>query len=195
MKELLISKYIDNELTLDDKIEFIKEIKDNDNFFNESIDMLNTEKLLNFDISYDKPLKKTDNKILPFRFAKKNGIIYQTLVTAAIFLVMLSVGLGVFKNHLLVNKKPNTVQKVLYRFVYYNPNAKSVAVMGSFTGWKKVYMQKVDGTGYWQLYAKLPKKGIYKYNFVVGNKKIIHDPSNPARIYNGFGGFDSVLRI
>ncbi len=195
MKELLISKYIDNQLNLDEKITFVKEVKNDDGFYNETIEMLEAEKLLNFDVPYEQPLKATQKKVLPFRGFTRNRIIYQSLVAVAMVLIIISVGLGVLKNYIPVTQTRKTTEKVLYRFVYYNPHAKSVAVMGSFTGWKKVYMKRVDGTGYWQLYIKLPKNGMYKYNFVVGKNKIIHDPSNPARIYNGFGGFDSVLRI
>ncbi len=159
--------------------------------------MLESEKMLNFDVSYDEPLKAKSRKVLPFPSLSKNRVAYQTLLAVAMILIVISIGLGVFKNYIPIAPagKQYKTEEILYRFVYYNPHAKSVAVMGSFTGWKKVYMKRVDGTGYWQLYIKLPKNGLYKYNFVVGKNKIIHDPSNPARIYNGFSGFDSVIKI
>ncbi len=195
MKELLISKYIDNQLTLNEKITFVNEVKYDDTFFRETTEMLKSEQLLNFDIEYNKPLQAMNKKVLSFPSLPKNKLFYQTLVSFAMLLIIISVGLGIFKKYIPTTNTSLVSKDVLYRFVYYNPNVKKVAILGSFTKWKKLYMKRVDDTGYWQIYIKLPKDGVYKYNFVVGKGIIIHDPSNPAKIYNGFGGFDSVLKI
>ncbi|WP_022670848.1 glycogen-binding domain-containing protein [Hippea alviniae] len=186
-RELLISKYIDNELDLDEKIEFVKILKKDDELYRESIEMLESEKLVSFEIPYNNSFH-IENRHTSKTFYKQIGMI------AAVLLVIFSFVLGFYSGKVNKgNKKVISKNEIVYRFVYYDPSAKSVALIGSFTGWKKIYLKKV-GSGYWQAYVKLSPNGFYKYNFVVNDKKVIYDPSNPAKIYNGFGGFDSVIK-
>ncbi len=191
MKELLISKYIDDQMNLDEKIDFVKEVKKDDGFYSETLEMLNQEKLLTFDVEYPEPLK------VRVPIEKKKPVLrylYPAVAIAAMIVLVFAFALRTYKTN-YIRRVAATTNEVTYRFVYYNPSAKSVQIAGSFTNWKKVSMKRIDSTGYWEAYVKLPKNGIYKYNFIINGKKVIHDPTNPVRIYNGFGGVDSVLRL
>ncbi len=187
MKEILISKYIDNEMNLEEKLDFVKEIKKSDPFYKETIDLIKQEQLLSFNVEYPEPLYLPE----PAGKSKNLRLLYPIIAAAAIILLILSITTRGLNPKLAQPQR----KEITYRFVYYNPSAKSVQLVGSFTGWKRVNMRRIDGTGYWQIYLKLPDGGIYKYNFIINRKKIINDPTNPARIYSGFGGADSVLRL
>jgi hypothetical protein len=50
-----ISLYIDNELNLDEKIDFIKRIHEDRQFFSEAVDLLEQEKLLCSDVVEEMP--------------------------------------------------------------------------------------------------------------------------------------------
>jgi serine protease AprX len=76
------------------------------------------------------------------------------------------------------------------------PGARSVAVVGSFNGWRLA-----DGAmwearpGVWQIMLPPPPPGEHAYKFVVDGERWIHDVENPARTEDGDGGFQSLLRI
>jgi len=51
-----VSMFIDNELGLDEKIEFLKDVHENDEIYEESIELLEQEKLIGSAILTDVPL-------------------------------------------------------------------------------------------------------------------------------------------
>ena len=81
-------------------------------------------------------------------------------------------------------------------FYYYDPAVKEVALVGSFNDW-----QTKDGEmvrirpGLWEGMIDTPKRGTHRYKFMIDRSRWTHDPENPLRIEDGFGGFNSLITI
>jgi 1,4-alpha-glucan branching enzyme len=82
------------------------------------------------------------------------------------------------------------------RFTLRAPKASSVVVVGDFNGWSKssTPLTDEDGDGIWTVSVPL-EPGIYQYNFLVDGKEWRSDPAADGRRRDGFGGYNSVLRI
>jgi len=81
-------------------------------------------------------------------------------------------------------------------FYYYNPDAREVALIGSFNDW-----QTQDGEmyeirpGLWEGVLDAQARGRHRYKFLIDRSRWTHDPENPLRIEDGFGGFNSLITI
>jgi serine protease AprX len=81
-------------------------------------------------------------------------------------------------------------------FYCYAPEARSVALVGSFNGW-----QPVDGAmwearrGMWQIMISPPPPGTHAYKFLLDGERWLPDVENPARVEDGAGGFHSLLTL
>jgi hypothetical protein len=68
--------------------------------------------------------------------------------------------------------------------------------MGSWDNWQVpgVFAEKREPNNW---YAQLPplRLGVYAYGFVVDGDRWVEDPTNPYKISNGFGGFNSILEV
>ncbi len=82
------------------------------------------------------------------------------------------------------------------QFVYKSTNSKlSVFVAGSFNGWNAAKNRlNYDNTSKSYTNTVLLKSGEYFYKFVVDNKWI-YDKSNPNKRSDGFGSYNSVLKL
>jgi serine protease AprX len=81
-------------------------------------------------------------------------------------------------------------------FYYYDPAAKEVALVGSFNDWQTKDCEMVQiRPGLWEGTIDAPKRGTHRYKFVINRSRSIHDPENPLRIEDGFGGFNSLIAI
>jgi glycosidase len=87
-------------------------------------------------------------------------------------------------------------EKIPVTFTY-TPGKKvsEVYVMGNFNTWQRndIPMQDQNGDGTYEATVKL-HKGVYKYQFIVDGNEI-WDPANPDKIPNGFGSFNSIVRV
>jgi hypothetical protein len=81
-----------------------------------------------------------------------------------------------------------------YRFVLYQPQVNQAEIIGTFTDWSPVPMQKIGQTGYWTLTLKVPQ-GEHRYSYLIENDGRIADPSVAAREHDDFGGENSVIII
>jgi serine protease AprX len=81
-------------------------------------------------------------------------------------------------------------------FYYIDANASEVALVGSFNGWQAAgHPLQAHSRGAWQItIAGLPR-GRHLYKFLVDGARWTHDPENPERAEDGYGGFNSVLTI
>jgi len=70
-----------------------------------------------------------------------------------------------------------------------------VFVMGNFNNWSRnsTPMQDSDGDGIYTASLFLDN-GIYEYQFVVNHREF-YDPENPVRVDNGFGYYNSLLKV
>jgi cyclomaltodextrinase len=75
-------------------------------------------------------------------------------------------------------------------------DAQRVALVGSFNSWDRGAhpMQGPDANGQWQTTVVL-ETGVHQYKFVVNNEDWYADPANTDQVPDGFGKFNSVLRL
>jgi 1,4-alpha-glucan branching enzyme len=75
------------------------------------------------------------------------------------------------------------------------PEAKSVTIVGDFNQWNqsaRPLKQRKDGV--WWVNLRL-SPGTYQYKFVVDGSRWQEDPSNPNRMPDSHGGYNSVCEV
>ncbi len=185
MRDYIISSYIDDELNLDEKKEFVEIIHNDKQFKDETIDLLEQEKLLRSELMDaipeinmpTVPRKKSFN--LNFWLPPLGGFATAMVFIATVFILRTPI---------------NTNSEELHRFVIYEPDSEQPKIVGSFTNWAPVPMKKIGETGYWEISLKLPS-GEYRYNYLIGNNRKIADPTVLEREQDDFGGENSIIRI
>ncbi len=85
-------------------------------------------------------------------------------------------------------------------FTYEDAGASTVWVTGTFTDWATTPGEGAleledDGTGTWTLTTLIEPFGRHEYKFVVDGTTWVHDPDNPDRVDDSYGGFNSVLNV
>lgn len=193
MKDYLISMFIDNELDLDEKIVFVETVHEEQKFKEETLDLLQQEKLL------DAPMVDQIPQIhFPIEKNPKRPFFIPWLRPAALFSAGLAFGAAV----LFIQPTPDplplpssvTSREIPHRFVIYRPNADRTEIIGTFTQWKPVAMEKTGRDGYWSLTLKL-QEGEYQYSYLVEDGQQITDPTVPERVQDDFGGENSIITI
>ena len=182
MNDNLISMYIDNELSLDDKICFVETIHEDENFKDDTVDLLQQEKLVRSEVVDHIPalniIEHRNNWHLklfrPFAAAAAG------LVAATILFIVLYPR----QEHL---QQP-------HRFVIYQPGAQHVELAGSFSGWKRIPLKLSGQSGYWETTLDLPE-GEHRFSFIIEGKRRLTDPTIAAREIDDFGGENSILRV
>jgi cyclomaltodextrinase len=101
-----------------------------------------------------------------------------------------------FRHGSAIYRFPIKVKRSLEHTFRYVPTAqvKQVCVMGNFNNWNRsslVMQRQPDGS--FSLTQALDA-GRYEYKFVVDGKEVL-DPANSEKVPNGFGDFNSVLRL
>lgn len=82
------------------------------------------------------------------------------------------------------------------RFVYHDPRAQHVSVIGDFNEWQPDALEMRERRpGVW--YAELPHpgRGVYRYKFLVDRRRWLDDPENSLKSRDGYGGLSSILVI
>ena len=71
-----------------------------------------------------------------------------------------------------------------------------MALVGSYNGWQSKDGEMVQiRPGLWEGVLDVPARGPHRYKFQIERSRWIHDPENPLRIEDGFGGFNSLITI
>jgi hypothetical protein len=185
--DYLGSMYIDNELDLGEKVQFIEKIHSEKEFFQETLDLLVQEKLLR--TMPEKLLIPAETRI---HHDLKNWL-------AKFFRPVVYGGAGfALATLLLLLLTRSTVSpdqiSALNRFVIYEPTASKVELTGTFNGWQRVAMQQIGNSGYWELNLQLPS-GEYRFAYILDGAKRMTDPTQPAREKDDFGGENSILKV
>ena len=85
-------------------------------------------------------------------------------------------------------------ERVTFEYAPSGPTPKDVRIMGAFNGWSRSSQPLTMGqNGIWQTTLTL-QEGQHPYQLIVDGNEI-PDPTNPHRVDNGFGGFNSVLTV
>jgi 1,4-alpha-glucan branching enzyme len=81
------------------------------------------------------------------------------------------------------------------RFYYHAPDAKRVAIAGSFNHWDQYlnYLMGPDKKGIWTITLPL-STGRVEYRFVINNSEWVLDPAAPS-IDDGFDGKNSFVIV
>lgn len=86
---------------------------------------------------------------------------------------------------------PDTVS---VRFVYHAPDARQVAIAGTFNGWNPEKLPMIRGRdGVFYAIVELPR-GRHEYMLVVDGEWLV-DPAAPMSIDDGFGRRNGVLEV
>jgi hypothetical protein len=182
MKDDLISSYIDDELSLDEKIHFVETVHEKTSFKTTAVDLLNQEKRIRGDVTYRVPSVILKEKrwftLAPWRPV---GIFATGLVMALLLIF-------------LVAPKQDKVMLTNHRFVLYQPDVSRVEISGSFLDWEAVPMKKSGTSGYWEVVLQLPA-GEHRLCYILEGSRRIADPTIPIREKDDFGGENSILAV
>ena len=97
--------------------------------------------------------------------------------------------------HTIAARPDQQEPKVFVRLILLQPEAASVSVAGDFNGWNPAQtpLERSDG-GMWT--ATIPlKPGRYQYMFVIDGKEWIADPLAEEEATDGFGAHNAVLDV
>ena len=81
-----------------------------------------------------------------------------------------------------------------HRFVIYRPDVSKAEIVGDFTRWSPVAMEKIGNSGYWSVTLKLPT-GEHRYSYLVDNDRQIADPTVLTNEQDDFGGENSIIKV
>ncbi|MBN1833948.1 MAG: glycogen-binding domain-containing protein [Deltaproteobacteria bacterium] len=174
-----ISLFIDNELSIDEKIEFVSKVHEDNNFRNDSLELLRQEKRLRSEIAERIPL-------VHFKESKKRGLSFfrpfalmasSAAVMALIFFFLIS---------------PKDMICSPHRFVLYNPSVNQVEISGSFTNWEALPLSKVGPSGYWEIVLPL-SEGEHRFTYILEGNQRVTDPTVLTKEQDDFGGENSIL--
>jgi hypothetical protein len=181
MMDHIISMFLDNELGLDDKIDFISKVHGDKTFRDQTVELLEQEKFLRSDVvertpQIKLPLKKSFVMPLWRPIAAIGGAL-----AAALLVLILSVPSEI---------SPQTI----HRFVIYRPDISHAEISGSFTNWQNRPMDRVGDTGYWEITLNVPK-GEHRFIYILDGQQRFPDPTLPDREEDDFGGENSILSV
>jgi hypothetical protein len=194
--EHLISQYIDDELTLDDKIEFVRAVHGDDAFKAESVALLTQEKLLRRTLAakaQEAPSVAVADRCPPPRLF--SGLVGWSGWAVAVLLLFVLAN-PLFREPPVVELSPPVAATAsrLHRFVIFKPGISSAEISGSFTGWRKVPLRPVTSDGYWEVTLEL-EAGEHRFVYILDNETLFPDPTVPARETDDFGASNSILRV
>jgi hypothetical protein len=179
-----ISMFIDNELGLDEKIEFVKIIHEDTGVYQEAVELLEQEKWLGSEISSNSPLAEYKEKKKWFAFMNvKPFMAFASAGAMAVIIALL-----MFPIH------KDSVSSMPHRFIIYRPDVSKVEISGSFIDWKVLPLTRIGSSGYWQIELDVPK-GEHRYTYIVGGEERVADPTILTREQDDFGGENSILTV
>jgi Glycogen recognition site of AMP-activated protein kinase len=182
MNDQLISMYIDDELSLDDKIDFVETVHENKYFKDDAVSLLRQEKLIRSDVVETMPALSIRKPITPWWMK-----LFRPFAALAAGLAAAAVLFFIF-----LPPQEQTLRP--YRFVIYQPEAERVELTGSFSGWKKMPLKHAGNSGYWEITLELPE-GDHRFSYIIEGNRRLTDPTIAVRETDDFGGENSILTV
>lgn len=181
MRDELISMFIDDELDLDEKVDFVRQVRADEAFTDRVIEFLSLEKDLRSEVVERVP----DVHVPPagktaLRVIRPVHLVAASLAAAAALFIFL-----------FWPVRPG-VPGEPHRFVIYRPDVSRAEIVGSFTGWDRVPMQRAGSSGYWEISLDIGP-GEHRYVFLLDGAARVPDPTAVMREKDDFGGENSVL--
>lgn len=188
METTLVSQYIDDELSIEEKIAFLEWLKEHPSHFAEALALLKQECVLSYVVPMFRPMVS-----FPTVKKSKSGGFWKRWVlgislAAAIPLFLLWVRLPVEMN------KKESAAMIFHRFVIYAPEVQRVEIAGTFSNWDPIPMKPSGNHGYWELMMPI-EAGEYRYSILLDRTRRIADPTVPFQEMDDFGSANSILRI
>lgn len=181
MKDMLISLFIDDELDLDQKIEFVEVVHADPVFKTETVGLLDQEKLIRSTVVHNvPPVEIPEPHRSIWRILRPFGMALAGLAAAAIVVFFFW--------------PTREVSAFQHRFVIYQPEARQVDIAGSFSRWHSIPMRKVGNSGYWEITLELPQ-GEYRFSYILDGGDRVPDPTILTREHDDFGGENSILEL
>lgn len=186
-----ISTYIDNEMTLDEKIQFVEQIHHDKQYADEAVSLIRQEKELvalfdGVEPPTDLQMPNSSNRLKPYALSLAASIL---LVVAVVF------GMNFFEPQSENDSMAHISDKSTpYRFVIYQQGSENVEIIGSFTDWQKTSLTPTGVEGYWEIVLQIPV-GEHRYSYIIDGKKNLPDPSVAAREFDDFGTANSVISV
>jgi len=181
MQDYLISMFIDDELDLDDKIDFVETVHDDRTFKDETVGFLRQEKVIRAEVVDKLPSVKVQLK-------EKTGFSFWR--PAAIFASGLAAALILF----FFTQPPKEPLSAAHRFVIYQPGVKQVEITGSFTDWRTLPMNRAGSSDYWEITIDVPA-GEHRFSYILEGDQRLADPTVLTREKDDFGGENSILEV
>jgi hypothetical protein len=182
MKDYLISSYIDDELDLDEKIDFVETVHAHTRFKDEAAELLHQEKLLRGEVV---------DRVPTVVFREKRRFMIPLWRPAGMFATGLAAALMIM---FIVMPRQEVPVLTTHRFVLYQPDVKQVEITGSFLGWSAVPLKRSGTSGYWEAVLEVPA-GEHRLCYIIEGDKRIPDPTIPIREKDDFGGENSILAV
>ena len=182
--DILASMYIDDELDLYEKVQFVDKVHQDHSFYQNTQKLLEQEQLLR---------TLPDTSGLPVRLpaAGRIGHRIRQWLKPVIYAAAGFATAGLIAYSMLIPPvqapRPN-------RFVIYNSSARQVELAGSFTGWKRKPLKPIRNSGYWEIYLPVPP-GEHRFAYILDGEHRIADPTLPATENDDFGGRNSILNV
>jgi hypothetical protein len=183
--DCIISLFIDDELGLDEKIVFVERVHGNTGFKDETISLLNQEKLLRTETPDPEPLGHAA-PLSRSRFFMPRPLHAAAAALASAVIILFSV---LFWQQ---GDRAGQANTDPHRFVIYEPDARQVEITGSFTGWKRISLEKRGAGGYWEVTLPL-STGEHSFTYILDGSRKVADPTLPSSEMDDFGGENSIL--
>lgn len=181
MKDYMLSQFIDDEMNVDEKIEFVETVHADRKIKDETVAFLKQEKRIRTRVIDRIPASDVNRRPrLNLEFWRPAVVFMSGLATALVIVFF-----------------AQPVQKttsVPYRFVIYQPAADQVEITGSFTDWKTLPLKKMGASGYWEVTLNLSPDE-HRYSYILEGGERIPDPTILTREQDDFGGENSILDI
>lgn len=187
MERQLISMFIDDELTIDQKIELVGAIAGDGAYRRELVELLEQEKCLRSEMVGVVPPLVVPGR--PRRSGAFVGILKWAASGAAAALAVALVWALLAPPAV---SPPPATGTLPYRFVVYQPEATRAEITGSFTRWRKVPMTARGG--YWEVTIDLPP-GEHRFSYIMDGDRRMADPTVSIRERDDFGGENSILEL
>ena len=181
MQDYLISMFIDDELDLDNKIEFVETVHEDLNFKDETVGFLRQEQVIRAEVVDDIPSVKVQLKEKAgFPFWRPMSIFASGLAAALILFFFI--------------QPPKEPLSTAHRFVIYQPGVEQVEITGSFTDWRTLPMNRAGSGDYWEITIDVPV-GEHRFSYILEGDQRLADPTILIREKDDFGGENSILEV
>jgi hypothetical protein len=190
--DYLISMYIDNELSIDDKISFVEHVHADQPFTDDAVSFLKQEKTLRSSLTEQVQVPDT-----ALRFLRRfNFSFFSAKPLGMVFVTSLLIIVALYVTHTQPPQNGFNPSSASYqhRFVIYQSGIKKVEIAGSFTNWQPIPLQPAGSTGYWETTLDIPP-GEHAFSYILDGDKILADPTIPVKEEDDFGTINSILVV